>query len=1135
MKSRSWDPVRMKDGSLPQPEPSGLKGGEQGLQSPTKRYDGPLYSSGGTNTYSVEMHVHGSFSEGNASIESASYESRNAGLDVLWWSDHDHYFSGYRAITAFDFESMVQPAWLNESWVPSTSAESSKVKSFEFLSADGIDFYDASISEDEMFEGLSSLFMTGYSYASTFNSVYYEFASNSKKIRYPVAGNVIVNLALLPAVASADARPVIGVVLSVHSPMFPDTTWEQYEIRYYLDNDSAAHEYRGGHTYNVPLSFNTSQWNQYALPITQDAIEGFSPLVGLDNCLFRLQIGIESRNGQVSTAYFDDLHVTSSIQGNSLLSRQDSLIREISLQTPELVQLQGIEISGWAHLNEFGNGIVIPDYDSLALQAGFMDSTGFIADVDSFTTYAAISLVEQAHARGNAVSFNHMFGTSIEGSGGPTPQSTLNGLLATNAFGADILEVGYRSRGGQDLESHLWVWDELAKAGLILVGTGVGDSHGLVPGSWGLRENNLVSWIYAGEPTKTALVDGLKRGRVFFGDLTEFDGILDLTTAHGFKMGQVVITDRNEATVTITADGLTPGDEVRTVWSGQLVNSYPVTAPMFSQIESYPLDSTAGAFLRVEVFSSGGVEKVMSNPIYFVRQAPPTGLTWHKAAIDLGNIVSTNIEQVTITGVTYTHDPNGFAIAIEGSADDGTVVLDCSDTVLPDSVHFENMSGTWTIHDSFFVLEDLSGVGMVELAGRFPAEEVTLHLPLDGAFVVGYSAACFWHPAVSEIDRYWFEYGTDPDFSTSNIDSLLADTTTVLHNLPNQTYYWRVRAHHVAGWGQFSTVRSFRTVTLGPTAPLLVSPDNGATNQPPVLSLRWHDVSLLPRRFPGAAENDSKKVPVRRMLADGVPQFPGTEDTIRCHLQLAFDTAFTTLFVNDSLFADTTYEVGPLPEGTRYYWRVRTSTHGAMGGWSETWSFTTMTLPTQFVLALPENASVLSEPSAICSWFPGSTEIDRYWFEWASDSVFTDSEIDSTGTDTLSIASPLQNNQAYYWRVRAHNGAGWGPFSEVWSFSVLLTGADNTEEIPTVYSLSQNYPNPFNPATRIRYGLPERSQVHLEIFNLVGERVAELVNGEQQAGWHEVVFEGKTLASGLYFYRIKAGEFVETRKLVLLR
>jgi len=100
----------------------------------------------------------------------------------------------------------------------------------------------------------------------------------------------------------------------------------------------------------------------------------------------------------------------------------------------------------------------------------------------------------------------------------------------------------------------------------------------------------------------------------------------------------------------------------------------------------------------------------------------------------------------------------------------------------------------------------------------------------------------------------------------------------------------------------------------------------------------------------------------------------------------------------------------------------------------------------------------------------------------------------------------------------------------------LFTGVPGTRiSLPETYFLSQNYPNPFNPSTMIRYGLPERSQLSLTVYNTLGQRVAVLAEGDQEAGYHEVRFDGSGLASGVYFYRLQAGTYVETRKLILLK
>ena len=89
--------------------------------------------------------------------------------------------------------------------------------------------------------------------------------------------------------------------------------------------------------------------------------------------------------------------------------------------------------------------------------------------------------------------------------------------------------------------------------------------------------------------------------------------------------------------------------------------------------------------------------------------------------------------------------------------------------------------------------------------------------------------------------------------------------------------------------------------------------------------------------------------------------------------------------------------------------------------------------------------------------------------------------------------------------------------------------------LPAAPVLSQNYPNPFNPATTIRYGLSHRSQVRLVVYNALGQQVAILMQGVQEAGYHEARFDGSGLSSGVYVYRLTAGEYSAAKKLLLVR
>jgi hypothetical protein len=106
-----------------------------------------------------------------------------------------------------------------------------------------------------------------------------------------------------------------------------------------------------------------------------------------------------------------------------------------------------------------------------------------------------------------------------------------------------------------------------------------------------------------------------------------------------------------------------------------------------------------------------------------------------------------------------------------------------------------------------------------------------------------------------------------------------------------------------------------------------------------------------------------------------------------------------------------------------------------------------------------------------------------------------------------------------------------------------VTGVETGPPLPTRFSLEQNYPNPFNPSTTIRYALPSRMHVTLGVYNLLGQKVVELVRGEKDAGLYQVPFDASGLASGVYLYRLQAraasggqaGDFVQTRKLVLVK
>ena len=101
--------------------------------------------------------------------------------------------------------------------------------------------------------------------------------------------------------------------------------------------------------------------------------------------------------------------------------------------------------------------------------------------------------------------------------------------------------------------------------------------------------------------------------------------------------------------------------------------------------------------------------------------------------------------------------------------------------------------------------------------------------------------------------------------------------------------------------------------------------------------------------------------------------------------------------------------------------------------------------------------------------------------------------------------------------------------------TVCVTSTEPGTQLPADFELQQNYPNPFNPDTHIRFALPEHVHVTLAVYNLVGQRVATIVDEARSPGWHDVTFDAAGLASGLYIYRLEAGSHAESRQMLLIK
>jgi hypothetical protein len=313
------------------------------------------------------------------------------------------------------------------------------------------------------------------------------------------------------------------------------------------------------------------------------------------------------------------------------------------------------------------------------------------------------------------------------------------------------------------------------------------------------------------------------------------------------------------------------------------------------------------------------------------------------------------------------------------------------------------------------------------------------------------------------------------------------------------------------GWAVGDNGTIIKTTTGGwnlPGTANLIAPGNGQTCFSLTGTLDWSDV------FPPVANY---------------------------RVQIATNSNFSNIVHNVAGINVSQYAIPPstLNYNTQYYWRVRaTNQVGESPNWSGVRNFRTTTQVPQApgLINPPNNSTTGLTPLMRWDTIPVASS---YRCVIAADASFNSIVLDTANIVNRSINVPpgvLQPNTRYYWRVSASNSCNTSGFSVVWSFITGLTAVSQQGvEIPKVFALYNNYPNPFNPSTSINFDIPLRSHVNVEVYSLTGEQVARLVNMNLGPGKYNVIWDASGFPSGVYFYRITASEFTDTRKMVLVK
>jgi hypothetical protein len=225
---------------------------------------------------------------------------------------------------------------------------------------------------------------------------------------------------------------------------------------------------------------------------------------------------------------------------------------------------------------------------------------------------------------------------------------------------------------------------------------------------------------------------------------------------------------------------------------------------------------------------------------------------------------------------------------------------------------------------------------------------------------------------------------------------------------------------------------------------------------------------------------------------------------------------------------------------TNYYCRINVTGPGGTSQWSQLYYFNTVALPpSQPILISPADSAYLVPLTTFFDWsnVPGA---DMYKLQVSISPIFTNFVINMTGLYNSGYTVPsgvLAICTRYYWRVAALNAGGQGVWSAVQTFVTICPSVINqiSANIPSEYKLYQNYPNPFNPNSIIRFQINDSRLVTLKIYDVIGKEVSTPVNEKLSPGKYEVTFDGSNLPSGLYYYTIRAGDFTETKKMILIK
>jgi hypothetical protein len=568
----------------------------------------------------MAMHVHASASEGPGSMEAQLVQASRSGVDVLWWTEHDHRMSAHGAATLITFSGPSEPAsdaaeW---TWTPSSAGTPAHAEHV----------FCTRVERHELGARPSAVQLTVQARGT--GEARHLLAGQCENLlnRTSLAGAVL-SIEVFPTSISSAGFLAVDMVTS-YRPSRAGVPAGEYVLSYRAGGSGPPGTAKvvNGTTALITMAAPVGRWTTLTMRPEADLARLWPGVDGQDAALVSLSVVAAADGpGRTASGLLTNLRFTRHAGGQLPLLTQRRIIQRYTTRFPTVRQIQALEVSlTTPHLGWYGPKVSLPDNTH----------RGPLPTLDP---RVAIDAVRTIHDSGGLASYCHPFGTAsrvltaAEQERARAAKSAE--LIANRALGCDLVEVGYRLRGGCTLEDHESVWDNCSRNAIFLTGVGTSDDH--KGRDWIGDQLNFVTWVWASDTYTESLLLAMRRGRAYFGDLARFRGRLDLYLDGRSAMGSISVSGRSHREVSLLASDLPPGSTVE-VRRGVVDLAGPQnTRPDMSAtvlgfeaaaggLTRFSVDTRQSCFVRVVVKDRAGLPVAFSNPVWLLRAAPKTGV-----------------------------------------------------------------------------------------------------------------------------------------------------------------------------------------------------------------------------------------------------------------------------------------------------------------------------------------------------------------------------------------------------------------------------------------------------------------------------------------------------------------------------